>query len=502
MNEPRPEIDLSTFDRPSRPDIPPPRRRLMGLLVPLAIILAFGGILWWSAGDLLRSPAEVTVLRPQLGELRARAGDAVLQAAGWIEPDPFPIFVPALTPGVLEEVLVQESDPVKKGQALARLVDEDALIARDLARAALAKVESELLEAEAELNTAQRSFDEKVELTEALESALAAHAGKRAEVTHRERQIEKSRTEVEIAQRQVELQRFLEKQGVDGAYQVDLAVLAVQRATEQLAIDVADLELARHDVAEAAAKRKRAERDLELRLEDGLRVERARARRDRSRAARDQAQAQLAEAELRCSRMIVRAPTDGVVLARTSAPGSMVGMVDGAVPVCTLYDPQSLRVRVDVPQTRISLLSVGQKAEIQSQARTKNPYAGEVVRIVQESDIQKVTLQVHVRVLDPDALLRPEMLCTARFLASEQPQERQDEESARTILIPSELVRDGRVWIVAADGESAESRAVEIGSKQGEMVEILSGLDLSAKLIDRGRDDLSPGQSLRIQESK
>ena len=67
------------------------------------------------------------------------------------------------------------------------------------------------------------------------------------------------------------------------------------------------------------------------------------------------------EAALRLDRMEVRAPAAGVVLARLAQPGSVLSGASPGHPVCSLYDPASLRVRVDVPQADVGKLFVGQR---------------------------------------------------------------------------------------------------------------------------------------------
>ena len=57
------------------------------------------------------------------------AGAVTVQAAGWVEADPYKSYVTALTDGVIQEVLVFEGDIVQKGQVVATLIDEDARLA-------------------------------------------------------------------------------------------------------------------------------------------------------------------------------------------------------------------------------------------------------------------------------------------------------------------------------------------------------------------------------------
>ncbi|MDA1106259.1 MAG: efflux RND transporter periplasmic adaptor subunit [Planctomycetota bacterium] len=70
-----------------------------------------------------------------------------VQAAGWIEPSPLPIYATALEPGVVKEVLVLEGQKVKSGQVLVKLIDEEAHIEVDAADAEMEMIRAELSEA-------------------------------------------------------------------------------------------------------------------------------------------------------------------------------------------------------------------------------------------------------------------------------------------------------------------------------------------------------------------
>jgi hypothetical protein len=168
--------------------------------------------------------------------------------------------------------------------------------------------------------------------------------------------------------------------------------------------------------------------------------------------------------------------------------------------VCTLYDPSSLRVRVDVPQGEVGKVGVGMRAQVLSDSRPGTPYHGEVIRLVHKADIQKVTLQVHVRVEDEDALLRPEMLAQVRFLSSGAGAGR-DESGTTTLFVPSRLIVDDKhVWVVEGSSRTAAKRALELGAVHGDEVEVRSGLNASDKLIDQGRERLSEGARLKVRE--
>jgi len=67
--------------------------------------------------------------------------------------------------GVIKDVLVHEGDGVRKGQVLARLEDQDSILAINSARAALAQSRSQLVLTEVNVRTAQREFERLAKLS-------------------------------------------------------------------------------------------------------------------------------------------------------------------------------------------------------------------------------------------------------------------------------------------------------------------------------------------------
>ncbi|TAJ09144.1 MAG: HlyD family efflux transporter periplasmic adaptor subunit [Planctomycetota bacterium] len=513
-------IDLAALARPAAParqpaaQAGPPRRRRLGLWIVLALVLAFGALLAWSLTDVLRGARDVTVVRPRVasdGALagasgRASSGAPLLQAAGWIEPDPFPIQVSARVPGVVTEMLVRESDRVTAGQVVARLASDTYQIECDLADATLANARAELAAALAERTAAQANWDQALAVTEALAKARADEAGRRGEAQLRSAAIDEARAGERLARGELELQRELAARASTGARQVELAEARHAEATARIARMEAEASVARASHEQARAVLARAETEAKLRIEDRARLDGAIARAAAADARVAEVAQMCARTKLHLAHTAITAPTDGVVLERLAMPGTALDAGDAGAPVLTLYDPASLRVRVDVAQGEIGKLAVGQRVEIANEARAGRPYRGEVVRVVQKADIQKVTLQVHVRVLDPDELLRPEMLCQARFFAApvassaSQPGAAADGAAASgdgALEIPRRLLdADGAVWIVGGDG-TALRRRIE-ASGDGEWVRVESGLLRSDKVIDEGRAGLVDGARVRV----
>lgn len=506
--------DITTLSRESstrspRTTVPsPPRRWLTRLALPIVIVLAVLALIGYAMRGVLLPAKAVEVVRaiainsptPSDGEpaaLMAGPATVVAQAPGWIEPDPYPIYVSALADGVVAKVHVLEGEPVKAGQVLVELVEDDARLALEQARA-------ELSLRQAALSAAQTDLDEPVALRRAqavsrarLAEAEAALARLDAEVAKEEARLE------ELSAAYVRLTEV--SAGSVSALQVDAAKYqaqsqrAVVKATEQrrpeleAAIDSARAEL-------AAAKR-----DLELKTP----LIKAR---DEAAASVQSAQVRVAEAQLRLDRMKLKSPADGIVMARLVAPGSklMLGMDSPhSTHAIHLYQPEALQVRVDVPIVDAAVVGVGQRAVVMVDVLPDTEFAGVVTRLVHQADLAKNTVQCKVALDNPSPLLKPDMLARVKFLSTAgglgsagQSARASASGGAGPVLIQRRAVvnaDDGAfVWWVSPTDSRLRRRAVTLGGDRGDgLVEVRDGLNPADVVVDRPDAALTEGQRVR-----
>lgn len=131
------------LDRLKKSPHSPPTRTWKPLAAGLCFFAAFAFVLWGLFGDQLRAATPVKVTRALLlpasdpSLQTASSSEVLFQSSGWIEPDPWTVHVATLADGIVEEVLFQEGDLVKKDQVLAKLVAEDAELALANAKALL-----------------------------------------------------------------------------------------------------------------------------------------------------------------------------------------------------------------------------------------------------------------------------------------------------------------------------------------------------------------------------
>ena len=102
-------------------------------------------------------------------------------------------------------------------------------------------------------------------------------------------------------------------------------------------------------------------------------------------AALDWARAQLAEAQARYEKTLIRSPIQGVVLRKHHRSGESVSNSSTVPdPIVTIGDNTVLRVRVDVDETEVAKVKVGQTAYVTADAYGTQKFPGHVVRVGNE----------------------------------------------------------------------------------------------------------------------
>jgi HlyD family secretion protein len=155
-------------------------------------------------------------------------------------------------------------------------------------------------------------------------------------------------------------------------------------------------------------------------------------------------------------------------------------------------------VELDINQNDFARLGSRQKATVTTDAFPDRHYDGAIDEVSPEANRQKATVQVKVKILQPDSFLRPEMNASVAFLAEKKPVVNQGATHGNaeppSVVIPSSAVRGGAVFVLVAG--RAVRRPVKTGATMtlsggGQGVRIEQGLIGGEDLI------LSPPESLK-----
>ena len=410
------------------------------IVVGLLLLAVAAGVVYWAR----REPVvEIRTAEAAVRTGAAGAANAVLNASGYVTARRRATVSSKVT-GKVMEIFVEEGQEVRQGQVLARLddsqlramlnVDEAQLNA---ARRATSENEARLREAELTLGRRQQLVKDKVI--------------SRAELDSAEAEVESLKARIAMAQQQVEV-----------------------------------------------------------------------------------AQTEVAARKTDLADMVVRAPFDGVAISKDAQPGEMISPVSAGggftrTGICTIVDMSSLEIEVDVSESYINRVKPDQPVEALLDAYPDWRIPAKVITSVPSADRQKATVRVRIG-FDPatlrepqgrpeqgrgttgpgkqgagsrgdklDSRILPDMGVKVSFL-SEAPEPVVASAAARPrLLVPKGAVRtvDGTAIVFVIRGERAERRAVKTGANDGDLVEVVSGLNAGDRVVTDGAATLADGARVK-----
>ncbi len=437
----------------------------------MGIVLAVLLLLGYSLRDALRPAISVRVIPVVMRSVENTqvAGSVVTQAPGWVEPAPYPVTVSAQRDGIVSQLIVLEGDKVQAGQTVAHLIDLDAKLA-------LAKAQAQVTQAQAGLDTARQALGD---------GQTPGPAAAELQAQIRQLPAEVARLEAKLAESNLEL------------------------TNRKLAVDRGLVAPAQMQAAESRAKALRAELDAIRRQEP---VFKARADKLTNQLEADvriaaaqltAAQAGYDEAKLALTRSDVVTPVSGVVMARLVEPGSAVRHMESAI--LKIYDPASLQIRVDVPQSHAAKVQVGMEAHIVLDVLPDQTFTGRVARVVPEADIARNTLQFKVTIENPSPIIKPQMLARVKFIAPAREAVGSGRQSPSRVFAPARIVggeagATKQVWAADESGKAAQ-KTITLGQlKHKDWIEVTDGLNPGDRLILDAPENLTQGRILTVHE--
>src|SRR5215213_8283404 len=421
-----------------------PKLLLVGIAALLAL-LALGYVFLFPGAKTI----SVAAVRVDSGG--ASSGESVLSASGYVVAH-HKIAVGAKVMGRVHWIGVEKGDAVQAGQVLVRLEDSE--------------FRAQVNQANANLAAAQARLDQ-------------LRTGSRPQEKFRDKAaVLQAEANLRIAEADYQRSEKLYRDGVASKAELDNAV-------------------ARRDTASAlleAARQSSAMTDLGPRAEE---IRAAAAQVQQMRAALDYAQTQMAATE-------IKAPVSGTVLQRIVERGEMVspsafGGSGARTSVVDLADVTDLQIELDISQADFSRLKMGQRAEIIPEAFSNLRYTGFIAEIAPEANRAKATVQIKVKVENPDEQLRPEMNARVNFLSDKA--SASENKSIARVLVPKTAVvkNDNSSFVFVVKGNKVEQRTIRTGEESGDAYVVLDGLSGNESVAVAGVDKLGDGDRVKVQ---
>ena len=417
-------------------------------LILLAVVLGAAAIGAVFAYEKVNAPIAVQVVSVQGPVATDSAGEQmVLTATGYIIAA-HKIEVASKVNGRVAWIGVDKGDKVQAGQVLVRLEDDEYRAQVEQEKGQLANLQAKLAEDE--------------------------HGSRPEEIQRARADVDQAKADMADAKASLERTAQLVKEGVLAKQSLDDA---------QAKYD--------GDVAKVAS----LQRTLDLAVL-GPRKEEI----DQIRGQIEQAQGSLAYAQTQLDNTIIKAPVTGTILDRNVEKGEFittgfVGDKGAKGYIVTMADLNDLQVELDISQNDFPKLGPQQKGTVTTDAYPDKKYQGVIEQVSPEADRAKATVQVKVRVLNPDDFLRPDMNATVAFYNDVKNQP--TTAAKHVIVIPPGAVQNGAVFVVA-DGR-ARKRPVSTDGTSDKGVLIASGLIGGEDLIVNPPAGLKDGQKVEAK---
>jgi RND family efflux transporter MFP subunit len=218
-------------------------------------------------------------------------------------------------------------------------------------------------------------------------------------------------------------------------------------------------------------------------------------------SAYNQASANLAAADANVGRLRklqgfnqVAAPFDGVVTRRNVDVGDLVNAGNGgtgqALFAVAQVDP--LRLYVFVPQVYAHQIKIGDDVTVTLAERAGEQYRGTVARTARAIDTGTRTMQVEIRVPNPN-----NTLITGSYVQVTLP----INADVHALVVPTNVLlfrSDGTRIALVDDAGRVHLTLVRLGTDFGTEVEVLSGLRASDRLILNPADSLADGDTVTL----
>lgn len=370
--------------------------------------------------------------------------------------------------GIVQFLLIEEGAEVYRGQQLAQIKNDVA--------------EAQILQAQAGLNTAQSQLQQVSRgslpsdvdaVMEQVRQAQAQVDQQNAEIVRSQKNVLQARAllaqfeeERDLAKKELNRSSSLVQDGVISRSEYDKSVTTFRVAEKKVTAQQQGIALAQSSVKSAQAGLNSAQANVRTQ-QARLRTIQLGARPEDISVAQQrvsEAEKALGVAQEQAANANVIAPFAGTVTKINTEAGQTVG----AQGVLTLVSAQ-LEIRLDVDESNLSSLKVGQKAVISSGAFSDNSFNGEVSELGAAVDQTRGTIEIKVLPSQSPEWLRPGQTVDVNIITAE---------NINRLLVPqTALVRSGddTVVFVILDGK-VSPKIVETRPITKDGVPIISGI--------------------------
>jgi RND family efflux transporter MFP subunit len=211
------------------------------------------------------------------------------------------------------------------------------------------------------------------------------------------------------------------------------------------------------------------------------------------------AQAAVRQTELTSGDTVLRAPLDGIVLARRVEQGTLAAPGQTAFIIGSIA---KVKVVFGVPDTVVRRLRRGQQLSLTTEAFGPRVFTGQIDTIAPSADPQSRVFSVELSLANPGVVLKPGVIATVTVPSSA-------EGPATTLAVPlTAIVKPPTasspdvyaLYVAEGQGEVrvASLHTVTLGDVYGNLIAVTSGVSIGMPVIVSGATLVTAGDRVRI----
>ncbi|MDA0285617.1 MAG: efflux RND transporter periplasmic adaptor subunit [Planctomycetota bacterium] len=205
-----------------------------------------------------------------------------------------------------------------------------------------------------------------------------------------------------------------------------------------------------------------------------------------------QASADLERSKLALNELRITTPMNGFVAERYVNEGDLAGAEDVLL---RIVDLSSIRTVVNIVERDYEKLRIGQDATITVDGIPGREFSGQIVRKAPVLDPTTRTARVMIEIANADSLLKPGMHGRVTIIVAQY---------TNAIVVPAVAIHDHDgskfLYTIDSEGKTARQQDVSIGFRDGDMVQVLTGLSEDALVVTLGGRLIKDGSTVEFAE--
>jgi RND family efflux transporter MFP subunit len=205
----------------------------------------------------------------------------------------------------------------------------------------------------------------------------------------------------------------------------------------------------------------------------------------------ERAKASLAIARLKLSKTKITSPLACAVKEKRVSTGDFV---KNGTSLFVIIQSNPIKLRFTVPEKDVGRLKMNQEVTLKVDGFPGSEFKGKVNIVFPNVEEKTRTLQVEALVPNNNGILKPGLFAKVILYTA-------DERDTIVVPVTALLYEAEKVKVFIIEGDRAKEREVKLGSKYGELMEIIDGVKEGEKIVAIGQQNLSEGARVSVQQA-